>query len=58
MWRRLLASVLFLALLSTTANAQDATQALLEKISHDVESLSVNTPIWIAQHAPASMRTI
>ena len=37
MWRRLLASVLFLALLSTTANAQDATQELLEKISHDVE---------------------
>ena len=57
MWRRLLASVLFLALLPTTANAQDATQELLEKISHDVESLSVNTPIWIAQHAPASMPT-
>ena len=57
MWRRALAPLLSLLLLAPAAQAQDATQELLNQISHDVESLSVNTPIWIAQHVPASMPT-
>ena len=55
MWRRAIAPFLFLALLAPSAQAQDATQELLDQISHDIESLSVNTPIWIAQHVPAAM---
>ncbi len=55
MWRRLLAPLLLLFLIAPSAQAQDATQDLLDQISHDIQSLSVNTPIWIAQHVPASM---
>lgn len=57
MWRRALAPVLFLSLLAPSAQAQDATQELMNQINHDIQSLSVNTPIWIAQHVPASMPT-
>jgi len=55
MWRRLLAPLLLLFLIAPSAQAQDATQDLLDQISHDIQSLSVNTPIWIAQHVPAAM---
>jgi hypothetical protein len=55
MWRRALAPFLLLSLLAPGAQAQDATQELMDHISHDIQSLSVNTPIWIAQHVPAAM---
>ena len=49
MWRRSLAPLCFLALLAPNAQAQDATQELLNQISHDIESLSVNTVDQLAE---------
>jgi len=58
MWRQKLTAVISLMVLiswTPTSRAQDATAELMNQIGHDVTALSVNTPIWLAQHLPATM---
>jgi hypothetical protein len=59
MWRRALTPLLLVAMVAPGAQAQDVngTVALLDAVSHDIQALSVNAPIWIAQHLPATMPT-
>ncbi|MCB9728164.1 MAG: hypothetical protein H6746_06765 [Deltaproteobacteria bacterium] len=44
-----------LATSASLARADEATDEVLARIRNDVTALSVNTPIWLAQHLPATM---